>query len=184
MNLLFPRATFEDFLKVAIEVPRSEAFEELVRRGCQALPIPKNGYRIGFLEDGGNSEAAGMRLLRSVDRQLDRSNPVLIAYSSAGLAEPEGSRRIFLRTRPRASKHAPEFDHASLVSGRLWSEAEQSCLYQIKNSWGEECTPYSGAVRCERGTVWVKEDHLRDMISEVAWLEDTSPPSPPEGRPR
>jgi hypothetical protein len=175
LERLFPRVTFEDFLKVAIEVPKSEAFEELARKGCQAVSIPKGRFRIGFKQDESEAASAGLKLIRALDRQLDGSNPVIIAYSSNGLSDPELSHRAFLRVRPRLADHAPVFDHASLVAGRMWSDLEQTCLYQIKNSWGEDCTPYTEAARCERGTIWVKEDHLRDMISEVAWLEDRSP---------
>ena len=63
-------------------------------------------------------------------------------------------------------------DHASIVIGRRWSDAKgEQCLYQIKNSFGKDCSKYSSEHECKDGVLWVRESHLRGMIGELSWLE-------------
>lgn len=173
-RIIFPGLELKDLVRVAQRSSRETFFYDLTRWGCKATRIPrgKQKYqtrRVDLMNrEDADEKSAGDAGVKAIHEQLSKGNPVIISYSQNGLFDPAFSYRSMIRNnRPNPS----EIDHASSVMGRRWNPSKQECEYQIKNSWGTDCSLYSPAYECKYGLIWASESQISDFVGEVTWLE-------------
>jgi hypothetical protein len=65
----------------------------------------------------------------------------------------------------------PDDDHAATIIGRRWNGHKLSCEYQIRDSFGAQCTIYKPELDCLKGTVWVDERLLKSSLFEIEYIE-------------
>lgn len=107
--------------------------------------------------------------LQTINKVIDNNKPVGIVYPvDKVLIEPKVSSGW----------------HASVISGRTMINGE--CHYQVRNSWGPDCTHNAiinnvftsnvniYSYNCVKGTFWVPEKDLNNLIQEVVFQYDGS----------
>jgi hypothetical protein len=112
----------------------------------------------GVIEGGRN------RLMKSIDEQLSRGNPVAIGYALGDLMPDE--KTVHAGNPPSAA----DVDHASVLAGR--HEMGGRCYYYLRNSFGQESKGYATQFkgRYENGGVWVLPEEIPSLYSAI-WLE-------------
>lgn len=103
---------------------------------------------------------------KTIDKALDNKRPLGIAYNVGNVLKE-----------PKISSGA----HASVISGRKLINNE--CFYQIRNSWGEDCTRKAFinevlikdypiySYSCVKGTFWVPQKDLKFLLDEIVYEE-------------
>ena len=100
------------------------------------------------------------RVMDTVNRQLERGNPVAVGYALADLMPGEANAE---GDAPRPEDHASVFAARRSVGGR--------CYYYLRNSFGQDKSDYLPALksRFEDGGVWVLPEEIPSLYS-ATWL--------------
>ncbi|MNJ91058.1 hypothetical protein D3C87_87020 [compost metagenome] len=61
--------------------------------------------------------------------------------------------------------------HASSIVSRRWNRKKNTCEFEIRNSYGSECSYYKEVLECSEGNIWVSEDLLSEMILHTTYLK-------------
>jgi hypothetical protein len=68
----------------------------------------------------------------------------------------------------KGAPRGAEYGHTSIVVGTRWNEADGSCEFKIRNSWGGDCSiyqdNYAKAENCDKGNVWVSEIDVLESV--------------------
>lgn len=119
----------------------------------ERVPAPKLNLRM-------SSVAFPTDALAQINRQLDKSEPVGIAYNSKKLFAP------FAQEDKRAAK-----SHASMVVDR--KRTGNQCSYLVRNSWGLTCPYGPHSKECDPpGYFWVSAEALGAVISQAVYMGD------------
>ena len=95
-------------------------------------------------------------LIQIINQQLSKENPVGVGVYAADM---------FAQIEERDDGHA-----ATLV-GRRWNSAKNTCEYQIRDTFGEQCVAYKKDFECNKGYIWVDTKFLKKNLFEVEYLE-------------
>lgn len=95
--------------------------------------------------------------LATINEVLDRNKIFAMAYQSRVIT---------------AKDSGPHALHSSSVIGRKMMNGK--CFYQVRNSWGPDCSPYKKdeSVHCEHGgSIYVEESALLDNMMGIQYLD-------------
>jgi hypothetical protein len=181
LKTLFPRINVREFVDIALQSGKADLIRNLAEKNCESIPIAAGRFsRKGMNSElnpfTSDSDDSAARLMKELDEQLSKGNPVVAGYTAEALIDPSRARRTMKRE--KISNNVTNVDHASLIVGRTWDPESKACLYAIKNSWGRECDGISDAFLCDEGIHYVKADQLHDMIYMLDWLEETQADRP------
>ena len=100
--------------------------------------------------------------LAVVHRQMLAKNPVA--------AMVDMNQLFGLRQTPSDIGTRTFGDHFVVVAGQ--KRIAGVCHLLVRNSWGESCDRYfaEGIVQCDRGQMWVREDHFASALKNVLYL--------------
>lgn len=153
LNKVFPTTDFHTITQVLSQIqPGVNSLPEVFDQVCGSrISIPNLDFE-GFIFQQSESSSAKIR------EQLNKSNPVIIVYSSKTLRDP---------------RHAGPVDHASTVIAMRPTETGQ-CEYLVRNTWGAENPKlYHSSLRkkLSQGNVWISEDMIKKMVREIHYLK-------------
>jgi hypothetical protein len=61
--------------------------------------------------------------------------------------------------------------HTTLLMGRRWNETGQECEYEIRDTYGTDCSPYDRRLTCRLGQIWISESQLKPALVNVTYLQ-------------
>ncbi len=129
-------------------------------RSCEGKRIEnlRIAAKVEDVVQGKNSVVSRTKLLQTIDRGLNRGEPLGIGYYR-GFLDDESAGKIE--------------NHASLVVGRRINPNTNTCEYLIRNSWGLDGCDYMRNPRldCQDGQVWIPKAELHAVINQVVHVE-------------
>ncbi len=99
-------------------------------------------------------------IFRNLSRQLELGNPVGLDYDS----------RILENSSHRGLKISEL--HTSMIVGRRWNTKAKTCEFQIRNSWGQDCSQrYDSTYECHEGHLWLPESNIYPSMTSLVYIE-------------
>lgn len=61
--------------------------------------------------------------------------------------------------------------HASVIMGRRWKN--NRCEYNVRNSWGEMCSPYKPGIECNKkeGSYWLSDAEIYRALTSINYIK-------------
>ena len=145
---------FDEIRNVLKSTEPQNIIYSLNEQRCKNKKVMLNYSDYSRVHKGASSKYKKEDLISSIDQQLDRKQPSLVAYDTGFLYQNR--------------QFSP---HAVLAVGRRFNSDSKKCEFLIRNSWGESCSVYQGkyakASHCDKGHLWVPREELHQNIIEV-----------------
>ncbi|MFS4457658.1 C1 family peptidase [Bdellovibrio sp. HCB2-146] len=136
---LFPNLDFDDVRKIALTTVDKDIVQKMADKSCQKRI--KVDAQVESVASWDKQEIA-----EGIDKNLDQTNPVAIAYDAEVLSFPK-------------SKYGVP-NHGSVIAGRRFNEKTGQCEYLLRNSWGRGCFSYHSGYECKDGQIWIPKPSL------------------------
>lgn len=147
---LFPNLDFDDVRKIALTTVDKDIVQKMADKSCQKRI--KVDTQVESVSSWDSEEIA-----QGIDKNLDKTNPVAIAYDADVLSFP------------KAKYGRP--NHGSIISGRRFNEKTGQCEYLLRNSWGRGCFSYHHEYECKEGQVWIPKPSLIKATANVTSIK-------------
>lgn len=163
----------EDVLKVVDKLSGSAFVSAVISAKCkESIPLPqgkvmKYGLNMEYKCDSKDLDpsfhcwatptGSDDLPVEKLDQRLSLGEPVGISYDERLLLSRPG----YLNT---------QRDHVSTIIGRRFNEETQQCEYQLRNSWGADCTKYAVKYQkgCNNGTLWIPRVDLLMSAEQIS----------------
>lgn len=154
---LFPAIEPNDAIAILINSDLNSLFDRLAEKSCdrkiKAPSLKIASEKKIFLLD----KLFPTDLFSTINRELSRKNPPIIGYVGKVLVDIETKKT--------------NISHSSLIVGRKFNPASQTCEYLVRNSWGRSCSYYDSRLKCEEGHIWLPENILGKKLNEVVYAK-------------
>jgi hypothetical protein len=150
----FKNVNAETFISLLQTKALSNFYSSLRRQVCQNDRVEfseKRPVRMIIRHQG---------IFKHLSRQLELGNPVGLDYDS----------RILENSAHRGLKISEL--HTSVIVGRRWNTKANTCEFQIRNSWGQDCSKrYDSTYECNEGYIWLSESKIFPSMTSLVYIE-------------
>ncbi len=159
---LLPGKNLADIYNIFQNSERTNLFEKLIEKSCTPVEFDKR-LKVNIVKiDRKNVYDPGrfkktLEFIESIDRQLDKRNPILIGINGQVLRTNE-------LVYPRAS-------HAVNLIGRRYNKSKERCEYLVRNTWGKDCSYKAPDYDCKDGALWIPKGTLASSIDSIMTIE-------------
>lgn len=153
---VFPKAKFDDVLKILSAPSAHHIFDKLSEQTCNPRfkldkplePQVENIEKLNAAEK-----------IKKMDALLDRKEPVGIGFDPLVMGRPRGGSNKYLHT-------------ASIV-GRRWNKEASRCEFLLRNSYGKSCHQpmMTYGHECRDGHLWIPQDQMANASSDLFYIK-------------
>jgi hypothetical protein len=106
-------------------------------------------------------EAMGLAKMHSL---LDHNNIIAVSYF------PE-----FFKRSIKNSPNLKGGEHASIIAGRRWNAANNTCEVLLRNSWGSQCAYKNPELNapgvCDAGNLWIHDKDFAKYLQAITYID-------------
>jgi len=145
----FPHVNRDQFFDLVRNSRKASFLYRLRGLACsgERRPYPSVQLDLDF-------QVSGRRVFKKINPALGSRTPVGLDFFSGIFDDYEHFKKKIIDL------------HTVLLYGRRFDAGLKECVYLMKNSYGEDCSQYDPAIKCEKGYLWFPESRLyRSMVS-------------------